>query len=146
MALLIIIVSQKQLLLVLNKRLERQERGLEDFNKQYMRVDSLKGSLEQLLAKGTEELQGLQAALTGFSPAIEERKTKIDACLAAKNTIHDELVGAEKTNAEAKDAFKPESDAWKQQIDTLNAQLTGHRSVCDHVKDDPAARKLCNTS
>ncbi|KAM9339869.1 uncharacterized protein ABDE67_015597 [Symphorus nematophorus] len=99
--------------------------------------------MEKLMDQRKKAWEDLEATMAKLNTDMEKKKTENDACQAEKKTKAEELASAEKEHTETQATLKAEADAWNQEINTLKVKLTEISPVCDHVKSDPLAQKLC---
>ncbi|XP_068566712.1 fibrinogen- and Ig-binding protein-like [Cebidichthys violaceus] len=145
MALLMIILSQQQLLTNLYREIEKLPIELERLGNEQSNLDTSKVTLEKLLTQEKNVVEHLEAEVAKTSRDMEKTKTEIDVCQAGKKTAADELAAKEKELPETDASLKAESDAWKQEITKLKAQTIGYRPICDYVKTEEKAKTSCGT-
>ncbi|KAM8767144.1 uncharacterized protein AB9X84_006151 isoform 2-T2 [Acanthopagrus schlegelii] len=143
MILLTFIFGQYQMLTVLNQSHEKSLIRSGELDNQRRNDELFKATLEKMVLQWRQVAENLEATLAKLGPATEKMKVKRDACQAEKKVKVEELAALLKESTVTRATLKAESDAWKKEINTLTAQLTGYRPVCDYVKDRSLARKLC---
>ncbi|KAM6903212.1 uncharacterized protein PEZ65_018082 isoform 1-T1 [Lycodopsis pacificus] len=143
MALLMIILSQQQLLTTVYKESVTLPKEFERLGNEQSQLGIAKALLEKLLTQGGKVAEDLKAEVAKTGPDMEKRKTEVDACEARKKTEADELAAKEKELTEAEATLKAESDAWNPEITNLKAQVIGYRPICDYVKDEEKAKTSC---
>ncbi|KAM4630358.1 uncharacterized protein ACJ7VT_000051 [Polymixia lowei] len=104
----------------------------------------LRGLLDKQLEQRKSTVDELEAEVAKLAPEEQKKKTENDACQTDKTKKNEELeaIQKEKTDTEAK--LKTESEAWTQELATLKQQVEQRSKVCDFVKKDSAAEKLCD--
>ncbi|GAA6227308.1 uncharacterized protein si:ch73-347e22.8 [Lates japonicus] len=146
MGLLVIIMGQLQVLGMLEKATEDLEIKSQALDDKITNEDLFRVTADKLLRQGQKVVEDLEGTLAKLSAEMEQKKTENDACQAEKQTKNEELAGAESAHTETEATLISESDAWNQEIATLKAQLTGHSPICDHVKNNTLAVKLCGVN
>lgn len=141
LGLTIIIVGQRQVLVLLERNDLPVE--LDKLNTQLSNLNIFKDSVEKLLNQGNKEMKDLDDSMAKLAPVIEGKKGQIDDCQAEKKIKNDELEDLEKESMQIEENLKSESGAWNLEISNLKEQLVGYREICDYVKKNTLAMKLC---
>ncbi|KAI3358090.1 hypothetical protein L3Q82_003098 [Scortum barcoo] len=136
MGLLVIITGQYQALIKMEQRGEKLKEKSKTLDDQRILEDSFKATEEMLLVQGRKHLENLEALVAKLVPEMEEKKREDEACLAEMKAFNHAL---EKERSEAEAPLRAESQAWKAEIETLNAQLQGYRPMCDYVSANTLA-------
>ncbi|XP_065804093.1 uncharacterized protein si:ch73-347e22.8 [Labrus bergylta] len=143
MGILVIVFGQQQVMKIMDKGQEKLEMYKQRVDNQYINVELIKMTMEKRLTQRSKELWDLEAVVAKLGPELEKKKTEIATCEKEKNKRTDDLTGIKKEQNEISASLNAASNAWNQEINMLKEQLTGYRSICDHVKNRPLALKLC---
>ncbi|KAK9526726.1 hypothetical protein VZT92_015411 [Zoarces viviparus] len=143
MALLMIILSQQQLLTTVYKETDKLPNEFDRLVNEQSKLGTAKALMEKLLTQGKKAVEDLKAEVAKTGPDMEKRKTEVDACEARKKPEGDELAAKENELSQTEATLKAESDAWNQEITNLKAQVIGYRPICDYVKDEEKAKTSC---
>ncbi|CAK6949279.1 hypothetical protein EPR50_G00147850 [Scomber scombrus] len=99
--------------------------------------------MEKLLTLGSKFMKNKERMVARLLQKLEKKKTENGTCQADKKKKAVELARIQNKHKKIKVALKKESDAWKEEINTLTAQLFGHRAICNYVRNNTIAVKLC---
>ncbi|XP_078146416.1 uncharacterized protein LOC144542883 [Centroberyx gerrardi] len=104
----------------------------------------LKDLVQKQLEERKKMVVDLETEMANLAQDEQKKKADNEACQAEKKTKDEELAGKQKEKADTEAALKTETDAWNETIGALTKQIEQHSKVCEFVKDDPMARKLCD--
>ncbi|XP_069032265.1 uncharacterized protein [Embiotoca jacksoni] len=145
MGLLIVVIGQHQVMDRFDKRTDNLRAELGQLYIRCVEQELVKISLENLLARGINALRDMKIAVIRLESEIEKKKSESETCQEEEKTRKEELGYIQQSFSEMKVNLERDSGAWKQEISTLKTQLTEYRPICDHVKKDTQAVKLCGT-
>lgn len=146
LGLVMVVQSQYQMEDIMNKKTEALTVALEELSNEYLSQDSLKVSVEKVWQKSQKAAEELDAEINKINAEMERKKAENDACQGEMKTAKEELADAQKTHEETKIVLEAEIETWNQEIKTLKVTLTQNSPVCDYVKKDAKAEKLCNNT
>ncbi|KAK5611027.1 hypothetical protein CRENBAI_023081 [Crenichthys baileyi] len=145
LGLLMVIMGQykeMEILLQSNEQLTKSKQMA--YNKLQYEID-LKSSLQDLKTKGEQVLKDSEAELTKLTTQLEGKTPETSACQEQLKIKIEELGPLEETVNSISGAFKAKSEIWVKDIVDLKASLTAPSPICNYLKDDKEAMKLCST-
>ncbi|KAM6974353.1 uncharacterized protein LKV04_015997 [Tautogolabrus adspersus] len=143
MGALVVVMGQYQVMNIMTKVEEKLKMDRQKVGNLYVNEDFIKVTMERQLALRSKVLGDLDAEVAKLGPVLEKKKTEIATCEAEKNTKTDDFTSIKKEQNETAASLNAASNAWNQEINILKELLTGYRSICDHVKNNTLALKLC---
>ncbi|XP_059206551.1 uncharacterized protein si:ch73-347e22.8 [Centropristis striata] len=134
MGLVMIILSQSQVFIMMNNDSDRLPNAMKALDGRMSNLIPFKEQFERRLDQGKKDWQNLEAAIAAMGPGMDKMKENIDICKEEQKTKAEELEAVQNEYTQMKETLKPQSDAWKQEIENLKAQLVAISPICAHVK------------
>ncbi|XP_014846145.1 PREDICTED: uncharacterized protein LOC106919963 isoform X1 [Poecilia mexicana] len=145
LGLLMVIIGQyREMEIIGRKNEELKTAKLVFYNKLQYEIN-FKKSLQDIKTNGEQRLKDMEANQLQLTKQLEDKNSEAATCQEQMKTKNEELASIEEALKSTTATFNAESEAWKQEIISLTANLSARSPICKYVTNNEKSVEFCAT-